>query len=238
MAYNLQGIIRKSSTNISNGFTRLAFSTQNIANMNTLGYKAVRFEEIMDADGSMRGVERRDFSQGEYYMTKNPLDIALNGAGFIPVTTTAGEIRYTRDGSFMTDKDGYLITKNGDLVGAGIQIDASAEKTEIRSNGDVYMYKKLGEEGEYLGTIPVVQFQNPEGLKDSGGNNYIATEDAGKMKLVENHDYIKQYGVEKTNLDLTNEVYMISRINASILATSKLMSAVNKMYQSAINITD
>ena len=138
----------------------------------------------------------------------------------------------------MTNKEGYLITKNGDLVGSEIKIDAAAEKTEIRKNGDVYSYKKLGEEGEYLGTIPVVQFQNPEGLKNSGGNNFIATEEAGKMKLVENHDYIKQYGIERTNFDLTNEIYMISRINASILASSKLMTAVNSMYQSAINITE
>ena len=238
MAYNLQGIIRKTSTNITTEFTRLAYASQNVANMNTNGYKAVRFEEIMDADGSVHGVERTDFSQGEFYMTKNPLDVAIDGAGFIPVTTLSGEIRYTRDGSFMTNKDGYLITKNGDLVGSGIKIDAAAEKTEIRKNGDVYSYKKLGEEGEYLGTIPVVQFQNPEGLKNSGGNNFIATEEAGKMKLVENHDYIKQYGIERTNFDLTNEIYMISRINASILASSKLMTAVNSMYQSAINITE
>ena len=238
MAFNLQGIIRKSSTNITTEFERLAYASQNIANMNTNGYKAVRFEEIMDADGSVHGVERTNFAQGEFYMTKNPLDVALNGAGFIPVTTLSGEIRYTRDGSFMTNKDGMLVTKNGDLVGSGIKIDMSAEKTEIRKNGDVYSYKRLQDEPEFLGTIPVVQFANPEGLQNSGGNNFIATENAGKMTLVENHDYIKQYGIEKTNLDLTNEVYMISRINASILASSKLMSAVNKMYQSAINITD
>lgn len=238
MAYNLQGIIRKSSTNITSEFGRLAYASQNIANMNTIGYKAVRFEEIMDADGSVHGVERTDFSQGEFYLTKNPLDVALDGPGFIPVTTLSGEIRYTRDGSFMTNKDGYLITKNGDLVGSGIKIDAAAEKTEIRKNGDVYTYKTLRDEPEYMGTIPVVQFANPEGLQNSGGNNFVATENAGKMKLVENHSYVKQFGTERTNLDLTNEVYMISRINASILASSKLMSAVNKMYQSAINITD
>ncbi len=236
MAFNLQGIIRKSSTNITNEFNRLAYASQNIANMNTNGYKAVRFEEIIDADGTVHGVERTDFSQGEYYITKNPLDVAIQGAGFIPVTTVTGEIRYTRDGSFMTDKDGYLITKNGDLVGSGIKIDASAEKTEIRSNGDVYSYKTLGDKGEYVGTIPVVQFQNPEGLINTGGNNFSASEKAGEMKLVENHDCIKQYGIEKTNFDLTNEIYMISRINASILASSKLMSAVNKMYQSAMSI--
>ena len=163
MAYNLQGIIRKASTNMTVEFDRLAYATQNIANINTNGYKAVRFEDVIDADGSVHGIERTDTKTGEFLITNNPLDIALQGAGYIPVTTLNGEIRYTRDGAFTTNKDGYLITKTGDLVGSGIKIDGSAEKIEIKENGDVYSYKRVIDEPEYVGTIPVVQFQNPEG---------------------------------------------------------------------------
>lgn len=238
MAYNLQGIVRKASVNMTTEFDRLAYATQNIANMNTNGYKTVRFEDVIDADGSVYGIERTDTKAGEFVITNNPLDIGLTGAGYIPVTTPSGEIRYTRDGAFMTDKDGYLITKTGDLVGSGIKIDAASEKIEIHSNGDVYTYKKIIDEPEYQGTIPVVQFQNPEGLKDVGANCFIATENSGKMKLVEDHDTIKQYGVERSNLDVISEVYMVSRINASIIATSSLMKAVDQMYQQAINITE
>lgn len=238
MAYNLQGIVRKASQNMTVEFDRLAYATQNIANMNTNGYKAVRFEDVIDADGSVYGVERVDTRTGEYLITNNPLDVALTGAGYIPVTTPNGEIRYTRDGAFMTNKDGFLITKTGDLVGAGIKIDATAEKTEIRANGDVYTYKRIIDEPEYVGTIPVVQFKNPEALKDVGANEYIATADAGKMELVEDHQLIKQYGIERTNLDAINEIYMVSRINASIIATSSLMKAVDNMYNQAINITE
>lgn len=238
MAYNLQGIVRKASQNMTVEFDRLAYATQNIANMNTNGYKAVRFEDVIDADGSVYGVERVDTRTGEYLITNNPLDVALTGAGYIPVTTPNGEIRYTRDGAFMTNKDGFLITKTGDLVGAGIKIDAAAEKTEIRANGDVYTYKRIIDEPEYVGTIPVVQFKNPEALKDVGANEYIATADAGKMELVEDHQLIKQYGIERTNLDAINEIYMVSRINASIIATSSLMKAVDNMYNQAINITE
>lgn len=238
MAYNLQGIVRKATTNLAVEFDRLAYATQNIANMNTNGYKAVRFEDVIDADGSVYGVERIDTKTGEFLITNNPLDVALTGAGYIPVTTPNGEIRYTRDGAFMTDKEGYLITKTGDLVGSGIKIDATAEKTEIRENGDVYTYKRIIDEPEYVGTIPVVQFQNPEALKDVGANEFIATENSGKMKLVEDHNLIKQYGIERTNLDAINEIYMVSRINASIIATSSLMKAVDNMYNQAINITE
>ncbi len=238
MAYNLQGIVRKASMNLTTEFDRLAYATQNIANLNTNGYKAVRFEDIIDADGSVYGVERIDTKTGEFLITNNPLDIAVQGAGYIPVTTPQGEIRYTRDGSFMMNKEGYLVTKTGDLVGSGIIIDAAAEKTEIRENGDVYTYQKLTDEPEYVGTIPLVQFKNPEALKDAGANEFIATDGSGQMTLVENHNFIKQYGIERSNLDAISEIYMVSRINASILATSKLMQAVDTMYNEAISLND
>lgn len=237
MAYNLQGIIRKATTNMSVEFDRLAYITQNFANVNTNGYKAVRFEDVIDADGSVHGIERIDTKTGDFLITNNPLDVALQGAGYIPVTTPTGEIRYTRDGSFMKDKDGYLVTKTGDLVGSGIKIDGACEKIEIRTNGDVYTYKRTFDEPEYVGTIPVVQFENPEGLKDVGANEFVATETSGKMKLVDEPDYIKQYGIERSNVDVISDIYTVSRINASILASSSLMKAINTMYDEAINLT-
>ena len=218
-------------------FDRMAYITQNFANVNTNGYKSVRFEDIIDADGSVHGVERTDCRVGEFLMTDNPLDIALQGAGYIPVTTPQGEIRYTRDGAFMKNADGYLITKTGDLVGSGIRIDGTCEKVEIKSNGDVYTYKRVFDKPEYVGTIPVVQFDNPEALKDVGANEFVATENSGKIRLVENHDYIKQYGIERSNVDVISDIYMVSRINASILASSSLMKAINSMYDKAIELT-
>ena len=235
MTFNLQGIVRKATVNMQTEFDRLGYVAQNVANANTYGYKAVRFEDIIDADGTVHGVERVDNKQGEFYITNNPLDVAIQGAGYIPVTTSEGEIRYTRDGSFTVNKDGFLTTKTGELVGSGIFIDGSAQKTEIRSNGDVYSYKRLIDEPQYVGTIPIVQFQNPEALKDVGKNEFIATEQAGKLKLVEEHDFIKQYGLEHSNASIMNEAYLVARINASILASSSLMKSVNTMYKTMID---
>ena len=82
-----------------------------------------------------------------------------------------------------------------------------------------------------------MQFDNPEGLKDVGASEFVATETSGKMRLVEEHDYIKQYGIERANVDLISEIYTVSRINASILATNSLMKAINTMYDQAINLT-
>lgn len=231
MTFNLQGLVRKATVNMQVEFDRLAYATQNVANMNTAGYKTVRFEDCIDADGSVHGIERTDTKAGDYMVTNNPLDVAVTGAGYIPVTTASGEIRYTRDGTFTTNKDGMLVTKTGDLVGSGIFIDAAAERTEIRPNGDVYTYKERGKEGEYVGTIPLVQFKNPEGLKDVGSSEFVATELSGSAKLVEDHKSIRQFGIERSNMDLISEVYMVSRINASILASSQLVKSIDSMYQ-------
>ena len=57
-------------------------------------------------------------------------------------------------------------------------------------------------------------------------------------KIPKDHNYIKQYGIERSNLDVISEVYMVSRINASIIASTSLMKAVDQMYQQAINITE
>ena len=238
MAYNLQGIVRKASCNMSVQFERLAYATQNVANMNTNGYKSVRFEDIIDADGSTHGVERVDLKIGDLRVTDNPLDIAIQGTGYIPVTTQTGEIRYTRDGSFTVNKDGMLVSKTGDLVGSGIYIDLAAEKNVIKENGDVYTYKRAQDEPEYVGTIPLVQFQNPEALKDVGACEFVPTEECGEMKLVENPDYIKQYCTESSNFNIFNEVFMVSRINASIIASNSLIKAIDQMYQESMTLGD
>lgn len=234
MGHNLQGIVTLVQANMLSQYDRLAYTTQNVANMNTTGFKAVRFEDIIDADGSVHGVERINNKVGDYQLTENQLDVAICGAGYFPVTTLNGEIKYTRDGAFTVNKDGMLTTKTGDLVGSGIYIDGTAEKIEIRNNGDVYTYKKLMDEPEYTGTIPIVTFDNPEGLKDAGANEFVATEESGKMRLVEEPDYIKQYGLEHSNVDPMNEIYKVARINASLLASASLEKAIREMYDTVI----
>ena len=171
-------------------------------------------------------------------MTQAPLDVAINGPGFIPVTSEGGEIYYTRDGSFSLGKDGILMNSNNDIVGAGIQIPADSIKVEIRDNGDVYTYKKLPGDGEFQGTIPLVIFQNPEGLKEAGNNRWEKTENSGEETLVTDHSRICQYKLERSNVDIFSHVNDIMRVNSSLLASTTLMSAIDQMYEKAINIKD
>ena len=236
---NLQGIIRRSTVNSLSQYERIGYMSQNLSNFNTNTYKTVHFDDVLNERGYVEVIERKNFAQGLLRRVDNPLSVALSSAGFIPVTNKNGEIMYTRDGNFMTDKDGMLVTAAGDFVGSGIQIGADYSRIEIKKNGDVYTYKTPTSEGEFKGTIPVVTFANPEGLKEIGGNNYVKTEESGTPELADSdHQKISQYYIETSNVDLMSEINDIMRLNTSLLATTSLMSVIDTMYQQAVNIRE
>ncbi|MBE7705922.1 MAG: flagellar hook basal-body protein [Cyanobacteria bacterium SIG30] len=236
---NLQGIIRRSTVNSLSQYERVGYMSENMSNFNTNTYKSVSFDDVLNEKGIIQGVERVNFAQGLLRRTDNPLNIGLDGAGFIPVTNKNGEIMYTRDGSFTTNNEGTIVTYAGDIVGGGINIGANYHRLEIRKNGDVYTYQTPTSEGEFKGNIPVVTFANPEGLKEIGGNNYVKTEDSGTPQLADsNHQKIVQYHVEGSNVDLFAEVNNVMRLNTSLLATTSLMSVIDDMYNKAINIRE
>ena len=104
--YTIQGMIRKSINNTFTQWERLGYVANNLANINTNAYKPVRFEQMLDEDGYLRGAIRTDYSQGSIKITSNPYDVAIDGQGFIPVVSPSGEVQYTRDGGF---KQGTLV---------------------------------------------------------------------------------------------------------------------------------
>ncbi|MBQ9245631.1 flagellar hook basal-body protein [bacterium] len=232
----IQGIINKGIVNAELQFEKMGYISTNISNYNTNGYKAVRFEQMLNEYGYMSGVERTDFAQGAIQRTERDFDIAIDGSGFIPVTSPTGDVTYTREGSFKVDKDGYIITNDGYLVGDGIQVPVNYDNIAIKDNGDVEIYSNDGTEREYLGHIPLVNFQNPEGLKKSDNNKYYLTAESGEPVLVKNHTRFRQGNIEVTNIDILNEVNSILRLNASMLASFKVMQTINDMYSKALQL--
>ncbi len=236
MGYSLQGIIRKNTVNILTQFEKLGYSSENIANMNTNAYKTVKFEEILNENGYSEGVVRRNNKEGGFQITNNPLDVAIKGSGYIPITNRSGEIFYTRDGQFTLNKEGILTTSQGDIVGSGVKISAESVKVEIKPDGKVYTYQNLYDEPNLVGEIPVVVFDNPQGLKEVGGNKYERTSESGSPTLQKDHKKIAQHGVERSNIDIFEQVNEMLRINAQMLAQTSLVTAIDKMYEKAINL--
>lgn len=232
---SFQGIIRKSVNSALLQFEKIGYASQNFANFNTNGYKSVSFDEIMTTEGYTKTVVRTNTAQGGFMRTNQPLDICIQGAGYIPVTSSEGNIYYTRDGNFTVDKEGILKTTSGDIVGGGIKIDANAERIEIKKDGKVYSYQTNTSKGEHVGTIPLVVFNNPEALKEVGGNKYIETEESGGAILQKDHNKIAQWGIERSNVDMYNEVTGIMRTNAQMIAQYRLVKQASEMYKNAIS---
>lgn len=236
--YSMQGIVRKSVNNVTTQFEKLGYVANDFANMNTRGYKSVSFEQMLKEDGYLQGVVRADYRQGSIQVTSNPYDVAINGTGFIPVVSPEGEIAYTRDGSFKQGKDGYLVTNDGWLVGEGIKIPANCYKFEIKPNGEVFSYDAANTKPKKLGTIPLVRFASQEALEQKGMNKLAPTEESGEAQLVKDHDCFCQNNLENSNINIYASTSEVLRLNASLLASTRMMKVVDDMYNKAINIRE
>jgi flagellar basal-body rod protein FlgG len=234
----MQGIVRKSVDNSINQFEKLGYVANNLANLNTRGYKSVSFEQMLKEDGYLAGAVRTDYKQGSIQVTSNPYDVAINGNGFIPVVSPEGEVAYTRDGAFKQGKDGYLVTSDDWLVGEGIKIPANCYKFEIKSNGEVYTYDKANTTPKKIGTIPLVRFASQENLEQAGMNKLVPTADSGEPELVRDHECFCQNNLENSNTNVYTETSEMLRLNASMLASMKMMKVVDDMYNKAINIRE
>ena len=238
MMFNAQAIVRKSINNATTQIDKLGYVGNDLANYNTYGYKSVRFEQMLREDGYIAGAQRTDCSQGSVRITENPYDVAIEGAGYIPVTSEDGEVQYTRDGSFVKGKDGYLYTKDGWLVGGGIKLPANNYKFTINPNGDVYTYDEAGSLPKRVGTIPLVGFANPERLEQGVNNKMVATDDSGQPELISNHRSFRQNAIETSNVNIYASVNEMLRLNASMIASMRLLKVADDMYNKGINIRE
>lgn len=233
---NLQGIIRKSIVNAQTQFDKLGYIGTNFANYSTNGYKSARFEQMLTEDGYLTGAVRTDYTQGAVQITSNPYDVAIKGEGFIPVTSSTGEVQYTRDGSFRVSKDGYLTTNDGWLVGDGIKIPSDSYRLTIKPDGTVCSTTSTTSPEQKLGTIPLVSFQNPEGLVQGENNKLKASDDSGEAKLIKNHNRIAQNAIEHSNTNIFGSVSEMLRLNASMIASLRLAKIIDDMYNKSINL--
>ena len=122
-------------------------------------------------------------------------------------------------------------------MGDGIKVPVNHEGLRIKQDGTVMIIKKGHTEYETLGKIPVVQFQNPEGLKSAEYNKVIATAESGEPRLIKEHSYIAQGGLERSNANYIGNVNEVLRLNSSMIAGTRLIHVIDDMYQKSINLT-
>lgn len=231
----LNAIIQIASSNSSRQFAALDKISTNVANYNTTAYKAQRFEQYLTPDGRLDGAGRVDLSSGDAMLTKRELDIAISGDGFIPITQPDGTTAYTRDGSFVMNGQGYLVTPHGDMVGDGIQVPLNHKQVQIKSDGTVLVQTEKGGTFSEIGHIGVVRFTNAEELKNIGYNKMLATDLSGEPSK-DTQSMIKQGFLERSNVNVYSQIEQVLRLNASLISNMRIIKFADQIYQQAVNL--
>jgi flagellar basal-body rod protein FlgG len=231
----LDYIMRVASANANKQFESLENISLNVANYNTNGYKAKRFEQYLTTAGTLGGTTRIDTSKGDIMATKNPMDIAVDGFGYIPVTQPDGTTAYTRDGSFTLNSKGMLITNRGDMVGEGIQIPIDYQKLQFKQDGTVLVQTPEAADFRPIGKIDLVRFANPEKLTGIGDNKLLASKESGGPVLDKDSN-IKQGFLERANVNVYAQVEQILRLNAGLISNMRIIKFTDDLYSKAINL--
>lgn len=232
----LQGIISRSVDNADKMFDSLGYVTTCASNYNTIAFKGERFENYMTGYGRIEGTIRTNQKQGTLMATNGPLQVAVDGPGYIPVTGKTGQVAYTRDGDFKLNSEGYLTTSDGFIVGDGIKIPGQYYRLKISGDGVVSCVKNRDDDTEVLGKIPLVRFNNPEGLKSIEGNKFIPSQDSGDPYIVKDHLALKQGNLERSNVNLVDLVQDVLRLNGSVIASTRMIKVTDDLYTKAINL--
>jgi flagellar basal-body rod protein FlgG len=158
---------------------QLGTAASNIANVNTTGFQSRRADLQSGPGGSGVVVASTSLNggQGPFLTTSQPLDVSIEGDSFFEVQTAEGGSRFTRNGSFRLDGEGYLVTAGGDRVAGDIQVPADATKVSITRSGEVV--GMVGGEEVTFGNLPSVRFNNPTGLESVGNGLYAESENSG-----------------------------------------------------------
>ena len=175
----------------------------NLANANTTGYKMRRaqFQDLIyqtvvqpgSASGQQTlvptglqvGLGTRSssneivFTQGAFSETDNPLDLVIQGKGFFQIRRPSGDLAYTRSGAFQMDKDGNIVTQDGNPLEPQITIPSTAQTISIAQDGTVSYTLNSQTAAQQVGQIQLATFVNPAGLNSIGGNLYTVTEASG-----------------------------------------------------------
>jgi flagellar basal-body rod protein FlgG len=238
----------------------------NLANANTVGFKSRRaqFQDLMyqsviqpgSASGQQTvvptglqlGLGTRAssneivFAQGAFSQTGNPLDMVIQGRGFFQVRRPSGELAYTRAGTFHLDRDGNMVTSEGNPLEPAITVPADAQAISIAQDGTVSYTQPNQTAAQQAGQIQLANFPNPAGLNSLGGNLYAPTDASGDPTVgvpggQEGMGTVMQGYVEQSNVSVVEEFINLIVAQRGYEANSKVVQAADQMYQQINNLS-
>ena len=245
-------------TGLESQQTNMDVISNNLANVNTAGFKRSRavFEDLMyqtvrqpgaqvgDANQLPSGLQigtgvrtvatQRIHSQGNLRETGLPLDIAIQGHGFLQVEMPDGTFAYTRDGSLQTDQNGLLVTAGGYPVQPPINIPDNALEVSIGRDGTVSVTQP-GAAGTsvQVGQLQLSTFINPTGLQSMGENLYLETDASGPANFVQpgldGGGLILQKYSETSNVNVAEELVNMITTQRAYEMNSKAVQTSDQM---------
>ena len=179
------------------------------------------------------GENYTDYSQGSFKETGNTYDLALAGNGFFTISYTDKKgntsEKYTRDGEFTMDSEGYLRTLEGDYVqgeGGNIMIPVETSEVSIRDNGDIYA------DGEYVDSLRIVDFEDYNNIEKFGENLYNVVDGATET---ESTAAVKQGYLEMSNINVVKEMVEMITISRAYESNQKLIQTEDDMLDKSVN---
>lgn len=239
--------------------------SNNIANINTTGYKRNRaeFADLLYQESRRVGspstddntivptgvqvglgvkavAVARDHQQGNLLKTDNQFDVAISGRGFLNINLPNGETAYTRNGALKLSENGLLVTADGFQVDPGITVPENAVKVEINRTGQVFAAIDGQVEPQNLGQLVMTNFVNEAGLQAIGDNYLLQTPASGQP--VQGVAGDPGFGTMLQNFLETSNVNAVSEITSLITAqrtfemNSQIIQASDEMMRSVANI--
>ena len=221
----------------------------NIANVNTVGYKAdgSLFEEYLRSgahEDNFVGLDRRlsyvqdrgtyrRFAQGPVEQTKNPLDVAIDGSAFLAVQTPAGE-RYTRDGGLQLNNQGQLVTAAGNPVlgtGGPITFQPTDHDINITPDGTITVVEGNSRTDSIRGKLRLVSFADAQNLLKEGLNLYTAGEGSAQPDA---KSAVRQGFIEKSNVNAVAEMSHLMEVTRAYTQISTLLQQQSDLHKTAI----
>jgi len=236
--------------------TRMNVISNNLANVNTTGFKRDRavFEDLLYQNirqaggqtgantqaptGLMLGTgvrvvaTEKQHAQGNMVNTQNPLDIAITGEGFFQIAQPDGTIAYSRDGNFKLSNTGQIVTASGALLQPAITIPTTASTVTFGRDGTVSIELTAGG-SQVIGQIQVARFVNPSGLESKGQNLLKETPASGAPQVLQpgttGAGSLMQGTLEASNVNVVEEMVNMIETQRAYEINSKAISAVDGM---------
>ncbi|MDI7773798.1 flagellar basal-body rod protein FlgG [Asticcacaulis sp. EMRT-3] len=234
--------------------------SNNIANMNTIGFKKQRaeFQDLLYQNVERMGAQSSDsgtvvptgiqigsgvktgsvyriMEQGSDTQTGNDYDIAIEGKGYFQIQLPSGETAYTRAGNFSLDDQGRLVTQDGYLVQPSITIPQGTTSTTISKDGQVQVTTQGSTATTTVGQLQIATFANEAGLDAQGDNLFMESAASGAPNVSTPGDVgygtLLQHYTESSNVDAVSEITALIVAQRAYEMNSKVITTADSMLQ-------